>query len=103
MVAKCCLNKKKWALTLSLKNKKSFSNTTEAFNVGLQGLEPWISVPKTGVLPLHHRPMPFSGCKFNAKFQFYKLFLANFVFNKLLWGIPYLEKYAEPIFIQYYY
>ena len=27
------------------------------FFVGLQGLEPWKTAPKTVVLPLHHRPV----------------------------------------------
>ena len=40
------------------------------FFVGLLGLEPRKTAPKTVVLPLHHRPVPLrlSECKFNINF-----------------------------------
>ncbi len=56
----------------------------EEFCVGLLGLEPRKTAPKTVVLPLHHRPIPLllSECKFSTIFSFYK-FLFLFI-KKLL-------------------
>jgi hypothetical protein len=47
----------------------------EEFFVGLLGLEPRKTAPKTVVLPLHHRPigLPLSECKFNTNFILRKL------------------------------
>ena len=63
--------------------KKNLSNI-ERFVVGLLGLEPRKTAPKTVVLPLHHRPIPLllSECKFSTIFSFYK-FLFLFI-KKLL-------------------
>ena len=49
------------------------------FFVGLLGLEPRKTAPKTVVLPLHHRPIPLllSECKFKTNFSFHK-FLNHF-------------------------
>ncbi len=45
------------------------------FYVGLLGLEPRKTAPKTVVLPLHHRPaVLLSECKFKALFNLRKLF-----------------------------
>jgi hypothetical protein len=51
------------------KNKKT-PQIIEEFFVGLLGLEPRKTAPKTVVLPLHHRPIPLllSECKFNTNF-----------------------------------
>ena len=43
--------------------------------VGPLGLEPRMTVPKTGVLPLHHGPIPLRACKFKTKFDLNKHFL----------------------------
>ena len=44
------------------------------FFVGLLGLEPRKTAPKTVVLPLHHRPaVLLSECKFNTNFILRKL------------------------------
>ena len=54
-------------------HKKSLS--IERLYVGLLGLEPRKTAPKTVVLPLHHRPaMLLSECKFKAFFSLRKLF-----------------------------
>ena len=45
------------------------------FYVGLLGLEPRKTAPKTVVLPLHHRPaVLLSECKFKPLFNLHKLF-----------------------------
>ena len=45
------------------------------FFVGLLGLEPRKTAPKTVVLPLHHRPaVRFSECKFSTNFKLHKFF-----------------------------
>ena len=47
----------------------------EGFSVGLLGLEPRKTAPKTVVLPLHHRPaLLLSECKFRINFSLRKLF-----------------------------
>ena len=56
------------------KNKKT-PQIIEEFFVGLLGLEPRKTAPKTVVLPLHHRPaMLLSECKFRINFSSHKLF-----------------------------
>lgn len=37
--------------------KKQKSRSKATFSVGLPGLEPGITAPKTAVLPLHHKPI----------------------------------------------
>ena len=37
--------------------KKEKSRSKATFYVGLPGLEPGITAPKTAVLPLHHKPI----------------------------------------------
>ena len=60
----------------SHENKKT-PQFLEEFCVGLLGLEPRKTAPKTVVLPLHHRPIPvpLSECKFKRNFNFYKLLI----------------------------
>ena len=60
----------------SSKNKKT-PQFLEEFCVGLLGLEPRKTAPKTVVLPLHHRPIPvpLSECKFKRNFNFYKFLI----------------------------
>lgn len=38
--------------------KRAFKNTLKTLLVDPLGLEPRMTVPKTGVLPLHHRSIP---------------------------------------------
>ena len=61
----------------TIKNKKTPQIIEEFFFVGLLGLEPRKTAPKTVVLPLHHRPIPLllSECKFNTNF-----ILSNYLF-----------------------
>ena len=55
-------------------HKKTPQN--EGFYVGLLGLEPRKTAPKTVVLPLHHRPaLLLSECKFKINFSLYKFIL----------------------------
>ena len=58
------------------KNKKT-PQFLEEFCVGLLGLEPRKTAPKTVVLPLHHRPIPvlLSECKFRRNFNFCKFLI----------------------------
>ena len=57
---------------LTLKHKKSLS-FPRGFSVGLLGLEPRKTAPKTVVLPLHHRPaVRLSGCKIKTLFNLCK-------------------------------
>ena len=46
---------------LNLVQKKNIPE--EGMFVGLLGLEPRTTEPKSAVLPLHHRPVPYCGCK----------------------------------------
>ena len=60
------------------KNKKT-PQIIEEFFVGLLGLEPRKTAPKTVVLPLHHRPaLLLSECKFKLNYCLRKLFSAFF-------------------------
>ena len=78
----------------SSKNKKT-PQFLEEFCVGLLGLEPRKTAPKTVVLPLHHRPIPvpLSECKFKRNFNFHK-FLIPF-YQKTFWGVSFTETSLE--------
>ena len=56
------------------------------FFVGLLGLEPRKTAPKTVVLPLHHRPFRNSGANIRVVF----ISPNNFkkISNNFMWGIP---------------
>ncbi len=45
------------------------------------GLEPRMTVPKTGVLPLHHRSISLCGCKDKSKF-YLSIYFLYFFFEK---------------------
>lgn len=67
---------------MKMRHKKKAS-LTRGFFVGLLGLEPRKTAPKTVVLPLHHRPLLlFCECKCNTKNKFYK-FLMQFYLKKM--------------------
>ncbi len=60
---------------------KKASQFFERLYVGLLGLEPRKTAPKTVVLPLHHRPsVLLSECKFNTNFILRKLL--NYFYQK---------------------
>ena len=65
-------------------NKKSLS-FLRGFSVGLLGLEPRKTAPKTVVLPLHHRPaVRLSGCKIKTLFCLCKFYRKLFCIKKSL-------------------
>ena len=58
---------------MKMRHKKT--SRLRGFFVGLLGLEPRKTAPKTVVLPLHHRPaVRLSECKFNTNFKLHKFF-----------------------------
>ncbi len=61
--------------------KKTSQFLERLYYVGLLGLEPRKTAPKTVVLPLHHRPaVLISECKFNTNFILRKLL--NYFYQK---------------------
>ena len=66
----------KFSVHLPIMHKKT-PQFLEEFCVGLLGLEPRKTAPKTVVLPLHHRPIPvpLSECKFKRNFNLYKFLI----------------------------
>ena len=72
----------------------------EGFYVGLLGLEPRKTAPKTVVLPLHHRPaLLLSECKFKINFSLYK-FILPFYEKKIAKISKQLQKITKPVYNQ---